>query len=87
MQAGGSVPASGLINVGETPLAGSWYRQISHEQWRAFWATFLGWVVDAFKFNVLAFILIDIQKNFSVDRALADALGGVTLAMRVIGRR
>ena len=29
--------------------------------------------------------LIDIQKSFSVDRALAGALGSVTLAMRVVG--
>jgi MFS transporter, SHS family, sialic acid transporter len=39
-----------------------WYAQVSREQWRAFWAVFLGWVVDAFDFNMLAFILIDIQK-------------------------
>jgi MFS transporter, SHS family, lactate transporter len=77
--------ANGLVYVGETPLAGSWYRQISPEQWRAFWATFLGWVVDAFDFNILAFILIDIQRSFSVDRALAGALGSVTLAMRALG--
>jgi hypothetical protein len=31
-------------------------------------------VVDVFDFNVLALILIDIQKSFSVDRALAGAL-------------
>ena len=48
-----------------------WYAQVSREQWRAFWAVFLGWVVDAFDFNMLAFILIDIQKSFTVDRALA----------------
>ena len=48
-----------------------WYAQVSRDQWRAFWAVFLGWVVDAFDFNMLAFILIDIQKSFTVDRALA----------------
>jgi len=46
---------------------------------------FLGWVVDAFDFNMLAFILIDIQKSFTVDRALAGALGTVTLMMRLVG--
>ena len=30
---------------------------VSREQWRAFWAVFLGWLVDAFDFNILAFIL------------------------------
>ena len=62
-----------------------WYAQVSREQWRAFWAVFLGWVVDAFDFNMLAFILIDIQKSFTVDRALAGALGSVTLIMRLSG--
>lgn len=62
-----------------------WYRQVTRAQWRAFWAVFLGWVVDSFDFNILAFILIDIQRSFTVDRALAGALGTVTLAMRLVG--
>ena len=85
MNPGGSVQASGPVFVGEAQIAGPWYWQISLEQWRAFWATFLGWVVDAFDFNILAFILIDIQKSFSVDRALVGALGSITLATRVVG--
>lgn len=62
-----------------------WYRTISGEQWRAFFATFLGWVVDAFDYNMLAFVLIDIQKSFTVDRTLAGALATVTLVMRLAG--
>jgi SHS family lactate transporter-like MFS transporter len=62
-----------------------WYRQVNLEQWRAFWAVFLGWVVDSFDFNILALILIDIERSFSVDRALAGALGTVTLVMRLVG--
>jgi MFS transporter, SHS family, lactate transporter len=73
------------LPVGELQLAWPWYREISPGQWRAFWATFMGWVVDAFDFNILAFILIDIQKSFAVDRALVGALGTVTLVMRAVG--
>jgi SHS family lactate transporter-like MFS transporter len=62
-----------------------WYRQVTREQWRAFWAVFLGWVVDSFDFNILAFIIIDIQASFTVDRALAGLLGTVTLMMRLVG--
>lgn len=62
-----------------------WYRQVTREQWRAFWAVFLGWVVDSFDFNILAFIIIDIQQSFTVDRALAGLLGTVTLMMRLVG--
>ncbi len=64
---------------------GPWYRQVSGDQWRAFWAVFLGWVIDSFDFNILAFIVIDIQQSFSVDRALAGALATVTLFMRLVG--
>lgn len=46
---------------------------------------FLGWVVDSFDFNILAFILIDIQRSFTVSSAFAGALGTVTLMMRLAG--
>ena len=62
-----------------------WYRQVSGEQWRAFWATFVGWIVDAFDFNILSFILIDIQRSFTVNSSLAALLGTVTLLMRLVG--
>jgi SHS family lactate transporter-like MFS transporter len=71
--------------VDDARLALPWYRQVTRDQWRAFWAVFLGWVVDSFDFNILAFILIDIQKSFTIDRALAGALGTVTLIMRLVG--
>jgi MFS transporter, SHS family, lactate transporter len=76
---------SGQIVADDEPAIGPWYRQVSRDQWRAFWAVFLGWVVDSFDFNILAFIVIDIQQSFTVDRALAGALGTVTLVMRLIG--
>lgn len=71
----------------QAPLqpAGPWYRQVNAMQWRAFWATFLGWVLDGFDFTILTFILIDIQNSFTIDRALAGALGTVTLLMRFVG--
>ena len=62
-----------------------WFRQVTKDQWRAFWATFLGWVLDGFDFTILTFILIDIQESFTVSSALAGALGTVTLLMRMVG--
>ena len=64
---------------------GPWYRQVSREQWKAFVATFLGWLLDGFDFTIMTFILIDIQDSFTVDRALAGALGTVTLLFRMVG--
>ncbi len=62
-----------------------WYRQVDGRQRRAFVATFLGWTLDAFDFSILTFILIDIQNSFTVDAALAGALGAVTLFCRLAG--
>jgi MFS transporter, SHS family, lactate transporter len=76
---------SAIPDSGDTSSPLPWYRQVSRDQWRAFWAVFLGWVVDSFDFNILAFIIIDIQKSFTVDRALAGLLGTVTLIMRLVG--
>jgi SHS family lactate transporter-like MFS transporter len=77
-------PAARALET-EAPDPRPWYRQVTRDQWRAFWAVFLGWIVDSFDFNILAFIIVDIQKSFTVDRALAGALGTVTLVMRLIG--
>src|SRR5438046_6422297 len=66
---------------GSTP----WYRQLTSEQWRAFLATFLGWTLDGFDFTILSFLVADIQHSFTVSKALAGALGTVTLMFRVVG--
>src|SRR4051812_6729050 len=58
---------------------------VSREQWLAFGATMSGWILDAFDYNILAIILIDIQKSFTIDSALAGALPTVTLFMRLVG--
>ena len=75
-----ALPASAAV-----PDSRRWYRQVTREQWHAFRAVFLSWIVASFDFNILAFILIDIQQSYTVDRALAGALGTVTLQMRLVG--
>src|SRR5512143_2910765 len=66
---------------GSTP----WYRQVSREQWKAFLGCYLGWVLDAFDFTILTFLLVDIQRSFTVSKALAGALGSITLICRMVG--
>jgi SHS family lactate transporter-like MFS transporter len=61
------------------------FRDLSAVQWHAFFAAFLGWLLDGFDFSLLTFLLIDIQHSFTVDKALAGALGTVTLMFRLIG--
>ena len=62
-----------------------WWRQVTPAQWRAFWAVFLGWIVDAFDFNIMAFILKDIEKAFGVTQSYSGLLATVTLIMRMVG--
>jgi SHS family lactate transporter-like MFS transporter len=64
---------------------GPWYRQVSRDQWKAFLGCYLGWVLDGFDFTILTFLLVDIQRSFTVDKALAGALGTITLIFRVAG--
>jgi MFS transporter, SHS family, lactate transporter len=78
------------VEEGRQPLAGvggvvGSFRQISKEQWKAFLATFAAWVIDAFDFTILTFVIVNIQQSFSVNSALAGLLGTVTLIFRVAG--
>jgi MFS transporter, SHS family, lactate transporter len=75
-----------MTNVAiDTPLDAPWYRQVTPTQWNAFFATFLGWVLDGFDFTILTFLLADIGRTFSVDKAALGALGTITLLFRVVG--
>jgi SHS family lactate transporter-like MFS transporter len=60
-------------------------RDITSAQRNAFLAAFFGWMMDGYDFSILTFVLIDIQRSFTVDKALAGALGTVTLLFRLIG--
>ena len=64
---------------------GAWYREVTPTQWKAFVGAYLGWVLDGFDFTILTFLLVDIQRSFTVDKALAGALGTITLIFRVAG--
>ena len=63
----------------------STFRDVTRTQWNAFFAAFLGWGLDGFDFSILSFLLIDIEHTFTVDKALAGALGTVTLMFRLVG--
>jgi len=60
-------------------------RSLSSDQRRAFLAAFLGWMLDGFDYTILTFVLVDIQRSFTVDNTLAGALGTVTLMFRLVG--
>ena len=73
-----------LDTSGGRPLD-AWYRDVTPTQWKAFIGAYLGWVLDGFDFTILTFLLVDIQRSFTIDKALAGALGTITLIFRVAG--
>ena len=73
------------MNEAAVDPSAPWYRSVSSDQWLAFWATMSGWILDAFDYNILAIILIDIQKSFTVDAALAGRPAGSGRTLRQNG--
>jgi SHS family lactate transporter-like MFS transporter len=61
------------------------FSEVSREQWKAFAAAYLGWMLDGFDFTILTFLLVDIQRDFGVNAASAGALGTAALMFRVLG--
>ena len=78
----GAVEAARVATAAEAQPS---LRTVSGQQWLAFGATMSGWILDAFDYNILAIILLDIQKSFTIDSTLAGLLPTATLIMRLIG--
>jgi SHS family lactate transporter-like MFS transporter len=60
-------------------------KALTPDQRRAFLAAFFGWMLDGFDYTILTFVLVDIQRSFTIDNTLAGALGTVTLMFRLVG--
>ena len=63
----------------------TWYRQVTRPQWNAFLASFLGWMLDGFDATILTFLVVDIQRSFTITKAEVGALGSIMLLFRLIG--
>ena len=63
----------------------AWRKEVTPAGWRAFAAAYLGWLLDGFDFTMLTFVLGDIARSFTINSALAGALGTVTLLSRLAG--
>src|SRR5271163_4799490 len=58
---------------------------LTSEQQKTVLAAFLGWMLDAFDFFLLVFLLGDIAKEFGVDVSTVSYALFLTLAMRFVG--
>ena len=66
-----------------TPVA--WWKEPSREQWHAWIAAWLGWVLDAFDFTIFLLIMAPIANDFNVPLVEVTAVFTITLWMRLVG--
>lgn len=62
-----------------------WWREPTKDQWYAFSAAWLGWVLDAFDFTVFLLIMVPIAKEFDVPLTDVAIVFTLTLWMRLVG--
>ncbi len=62
-----------------------WVNDISSDQWKAFYAAFLGWTLDAMDLLLFAFAVGSIGKVFNLSEAWVGALFSVTLFSSAFG--
>ena len=64
---------------------GPWWREPTRDQWRAYFASWLGWTLDAFDFTVFLLIMVPISQEFGVPLTAVTAVFTATLVLRFIG--
>lgn len=74
---------SGNVNARHGLFA--WSREINADQWRAFYAAFMGWTLDAMDLLLFAFAVGSIGKVFNLSEAWVGALFSVTLFSSAFG--
>src|SRR5215470_4230261 len=62
-----------------------WYRTLSGRAVHAFWASFLGWALDAFDFQIFTFILPAIAATFLLNAGQSGLIATVTLVVSAFG--
>lgn len=62
-----------------------WWKEPTKDQWLAWVAAWLGWMLDAFDFTVFLLIMVPISKEFHVPLVSVLAVFTVTLWMRLLG--
>jgi MFS transporter, SHS family, lactate transporter len=63
----------------------AWWKEPTREQWHAWIAAWLGWVLDAFDFTIFLLIMAPIAKDFDVPLVAVTAVFTITLWMRLVG--
>lgn len=63
----------------------AWFRELSQQERRAFYAAAGGWAMDAMDYMVFTFVIATLIKTWGIDRGQAGLLGTVTLLVSAFG--
>jgi MFS transporter, SHS family, lactate transporter len=63
----------------------AWYQEPTKDQWLAWVAAWLGWMLDAFDFTIFLLIMVPISKEFDVPLVSVTFVFTVTLWLRLLG--
>jgi MFS transporter, SHS family, lactate transporter len=62
-----------------------WWKEPTRDQWLAWWAAWLGWMLDAFDFTMFLLIMVPISQEFHVPLTEVAFVLTVTLWLRLVG--
>jgi MFS transporter, SHS family, lactate transporter len=73
------------IAVDTSGLSVAWWREPTKDQWFAWAAAWLGWILDAFDFTIFLFLMAPIAKEFGVSVTAVAVVLALTIWMRLVG--
>ena len=74
-----------MATVADTAGPIAWWKEPTKDQWYAWVAAWLGWILDAFDFTAFLLIIVPIAKEFDVPATEVTAVLTITLWMRLVG--
>jgi SHS family lactate transporter-like MFS transporter len=73
------------VTIAGTDQSIPWWREPTKDQWLAWIAAWLGWMLDAFDFTVFLLIMVPIANEFGVSLTAVAAVLTFTLWLRLLG--
>src|SRR3974390_2102605 len=74
-----------MTMTAELPGQVPWWKEPTKDQWVAWIAAWLGWMLDAFDFTIFLLIMLPISQEFGVPLTAVTAVFAVTLWLRLLG--